>query len=903
MALHTVLAFLLSLMSLAVTPASGAPLRVACIGDSITHGNANADWTRNAWPLVLGRMLEVWAPGDYTVGNFGRSGATLLKGGSLPWWDQAEYTQAMAFEPDIAIINLGTNDAGRRNEAYRSTFKADLDALLDELHALPSKPKVYLSTLTPMLEPYGDIAYCTAPRTELLDIIELAADAHALPVIDFTTPLAGRIDLLPDGIHPNTMGNVLMASAAFEAITHEAAPRDTSLEPMGVRSMPRQMVSHGMAAAVQGATWDEGNGALRGAGKGQRLIGGFHPGEGPFHMRARLRMDHQANSAAAFHLGPDVFGFEGARGTMFRNGPNMGGLRLLHPAGVVFERGDWIDFEVIRNGDQVFFMIDGNVIETAVIDGPIETIAFDPMRSTIELSNWSIAGDVHSVGPAHVASRTLDTPWTDFAATRPPRSARGAVVPTDTPANHNIDHAAMPAILQGRGHSMVLLDDGGVLMAFQDTLASSPTCGDGVLWKGNLDDLQSHREGSWTTRLAHGSELGVVERSDIRPVGEGYEVTFEHDGTVTTATFTLGELESLVPSRGWSMPLADLDQVSDVHVVVDREPGQYLGHPTTVLLEDGTTMLCVYPKGHGRGGICYKRSTDGGETWSDRLGVPENWSTSREVPTMHRVVDPRDGTKRLIMWSGLYPARLAVSEDDGATWSGLQPVGDWGGIVVMGFVEQLQDGRYLAMFHDDGRFFTSAGRDGRAPAFSLYQTFSSDGGLTWTYPSVVWSGSDVHLCEPGCVRSPDGGRLAVLLRENARRRNSFVIFSDDEGASWSPPRELPASLTGDRHTGKYLDDGRLFISFRDTAHESLTKGDWVGWVGIWDDIEQGRPGQYRVRLRDNTHRGDCAYPGVEILPDGTIVTTTYGHWDKGQSPYIRAVRVHPDLLDARAARP
>ena len=55
----------------------------------------------------------------------------------------------------------------------------------------------------------------------------------------------------------------------------------------------------------------------------------------------------------------------------------------------------------------------------------------------------------------------------------------------------------------------------------------------------------------------------------------------------------------------------------------------------------------------------------GGETWSDRLGVPENWSTSREVPTMHRVVDPRDGTKRLIMWSGLYPARLAVSEDDG----------------------------------------------------------------------------------------------------------------------------------------------------------------------------------------------------------------------------------------------
>jgi len=52
-------------------------------------------------------------------------------------------------------------------------------------------------------------------------------------------------------------------------------------------------------------------------------------------------------------------------------------------------------------------------------------------------------------------------------------------------------------------------------------------------------------------------------------------------------------------------------------VVVDREEGQYLGHPTTVLLEDGKTILTIYPKGHGRGEIVYKRSTDGGLTWSE----------------------------------------------------------------------------------------------------------------------------------------------------------------------------------------------------------------------------------------------------------------------------------------------
>lgn len=353
-------------------------------------------------------------------------------------------------------------------------------------------------------------------------------------------------------------------------------------------------------------------------------------------------------------------------------------------------------------------------------------------------------------------------------------------------------------------------------------------------------------------------------------------------------------------SRGYSIPLIDLAGETDRQVVVDREAGQYLGHPTTVLLEDGKTILCVYPKGHGRGAIVYKRSDDGGLTWSERLPTPENWATSLETPTIHRVVDA-DGKKRLIVWSGLYPARLAVSEDDGKTWSELKQVGEWGGIVVMGFVEKLaMPGHYLAMFHDDGRFFSRPAQPQKPTVFTLYQVNSTDGGLTWSEPEAILTRSDVHLCEPGVIRSPDGKQLAVLLRENSRRKNSFVIFSDDEGQTWSEPRELPGSLTGDRHTGKYLPDGRLFISFRDTTHESPTKGDWVAWVGTYEDIVQGREGQYRVRLMDNTKGGDCAYPGIEVLPDGTIVTTTYGHWTQGEQAYVVSVRLKLEELDARA---
>ncbi|UCF38213.1 MAG: exo-alpha-sialidase [Acidobacteriota bacterium] len=345
---------------------------------------------------------------------------------------------------------------------------------------------------------------------------------------------------------------------------------------------------------------------------------------------------------------------------------------------------------------------------------------------------------------------------------------------------------------------------------------------------------------------------------------------------------------------GYSIPWIDLDQQVRRQVVVDREAGQYLGHPTTVLLEDGRTMICVYPKGHGKGAIVMKRSSDSGLTWSDRLPVPENWATSKEVPTLYRTLD-QSGNRRLIMFSGLYPIRLTTSSDDGSNWTPLEPIGDFGGIVAMASLVRVQNGNYLAFFHDDGRFISGSMQEG---AFKVYQTESTDGGLTWGAPTVIAEHVSAHLCEPGAVRSPDGRQIALLLRENSRKFNSFVIFSEDEGRTWSQPQELPGALTGDRHTARYGPDGRLFITFRDTTRKSPTQGDWVGWVGSYQDILEGKEGLYRVRLKKNHHRWDCAYPGLELLPDGTFVTTTYGHWDQGEEPYILSVRFTLEELDA-----
>jgi hypothetical protein len=375
----------------------------------------------------------------------------------------------------------------------------------------------------------------------------------------------------------------------------------------------------------------------------------------------------------------------------------------------------------------------------------------------------------------------------------------------------------------------------------------------------------------------------------------------------TFKTLSIIPMSSSVRLRTWTVdeglpsgdapPSIDLAGRTDLQTIVDRRERQYIGHPSTTLTPDGRSILCAYPLGHGRGAIVLRRSDDGGRTWSDPLPTPANWTTSLETPTLFRVPDPTvaGGTAtRLLLFSGLFPARLSASDDGGQTWSELRAIGDWGGIVVMSSVIPTRDGRLLAFFHDDGRFLRP---DGKGTGIgTIYSTGSSDGGRTWSAPTSVLSKAAVFLCEPGVARSPDGRELVMLLRENTRSRNSHISVSSDEGATWSEPQEMAPWLTGDRHVIARLADGRYFVSMRDMARSSKTYGDWVAWVGSWDALLRSDRGDLRIRLMDNFDGTDCGYAGVEVLEDGTVVATSYGHWTEGAEPYVVSVRIPPSEL-------
>jgi len=313
------------------------------------------------------------------------------------------------------------------------------------------------------------------------------------------------------------------------------------------------------------------------------------------------------------------------------------------------------------------------------------------------------------------------------------------------------------------------------------------------------------------------------------------------------------------------LPLLDISGETDRHVIIAAGTEEiYQGHPTTVLLADGKTMYCVWSIGHGGPAGPMAVSRDGGLTWKrmdDQL--PQGFKEHVNCPSIYRMMDMKTGKIRLWVFSAKPEMPRIMSEDGGKTWIEKQSLG-FDCVMTFSSIVRLSDGIYTGFYHRR-----------KGESLVVLQTKTEDGGMTWSVPEVIADVEGKLPCEPYVFRSPDQKELCCLMRENTHKGLSLMMFSRDEAKTWTEPVPTPWGLTGDRHQGIYTKDGRLVIAFRDRAPGSPTSGHFVAWVGTYDDIRKGRPGEYRIKLLHSFAGSDCGYPGMEILPDGTIAATTY----------------------------
>lgn len=218
------LLFVLLFISLFASVSAGAkkqkpqaPVKVACVGNSITFGYGLPDREKEAYPV---RLQEMLGPG-YDVRNFGKSGATLLKHGHRPYIYQTEYADAKAFAADIVVMHLGINDTDPRNwPNYRDEFIADYRALIDTFRMINPKCRVMIALMTPLTTLHHRFESGTRDwHDEENEAIRKIAKGAGVQLFDLFTPLYCRPELFADAVHPNAEGEQIIANVVYSAIT------------------------------------------------------------------------------------------------------------------------------------------------------------------------------------------------------------------------------------------------------------------------------------------------------------------------------------------------------------------------------------------------------------------------------------------------------------------------------------------------------------------------------------------------------------------------------------------------------------------------------------------------------------------------------------------------------------
>jgi lysophospholipase L1-like esterase len=211
------LIFVSTFISFAQESKNVQPIKVACIGNSITFGAGLVDWRTDSYPAVLGRILG----NGYDVKNFGVNGRTALRKSKSSYWNVKQFRRAIVYKPDIVIIKFGTNDSKPENWQYKDEFEKDYGDLVDAFLNLPSHPKVFICKPIPASAKDYTINDSVI-RNEIIPIIEKVGKAKKVEVIDLYKAFSEKEKLYLDGIHLNEEGCAFMAKEIYKAMTGKA---------------------------------------------------------------------------------------------------------------------------------------------------------------------------------------------------------------------------------------------------------------------------------------------------------------------------------------------------------------------------------------------------------------------------------------------------------------------------------------------------------------------------------------------------------------------------------------------------------------------------------------------------------------------------------------------------------
>ena len=187
---------------------------IACIGASITEGAGAENFYTESYPAQLQNALG----GLYNVVNFGNSGKTVNPDlGEESWMNQYQWVGVQAIVPDIAILNIGTNDSKTHNNPTYDGFYANFKHLVDSLLEVNPEMRIVVCTV-----PYAYSDIWGISNDNIANIIAPVqrdvAEEYGFDLIDLYEYSQNKSHLFPDGVHPSTKGYEMFVEIISKAI-------------------------------------------------------------------------------------------------------------------------------------------------------------------------------------------------------------------------------------------------------------------------------------------------------------------------------------------------------------------------------------------------------------------------------------------------------------------------------------------------------------------------------------------------------------------------------------------------------------------------------------------------------------------------------------------------------------
>lgn len=223
--------FLVCLAFLASTAGSWAErIKVACVGNSITYGAGIANREKNSYPS----QLQYYLGDGYEVKNFGSNGATALVSGDHPYVKTSVYKESKAFQPDIVLIKLGTNDTKPHNW-NKEQFVADYQSLIDTYRSLESHPRIILLTPVRCFLTEKNTISPEIIEQQVRPLVEHLAWKNKLEIINLFNLFGNQWEqpIMPDRLHPSSLGAGDMAKKIGRYILNEAKATHSGFIPEG----------------------------------------------------------------------------------------------------------------------------------------------------------------------------------------------------------------------------------------------------------------------------------------------------------------------------------------------------------------------------------------------------------------------------------------------------------------------------------------------------------------------------------------------------------------------------------------------------------------------------------------------------------------------------------------------